>query len=395
MSVKPLARTILHVDMDAFFASVEELDNPSYRGRPVIVGADPRSGSGRGVVSAASYAARKFGVRSAMPVSKAYRLCPQGIFVTPRGSRYSEVSRQVFSIFRRYTDLVEVLSVDEAFLDVTGSFKLFGSGEEIGRRIKEEVKKETGLVCSVGVAPSKFVAKIASDLEKPDGFVVVETERVVEFLRPLPITRLWGVGEKTAALLFRRGIRTIGDVAALSESDARAMLGDHGLHLQNLARGIDERPVVPGHEAKSVGAETTFDEDTADLDLIKATLLKLSDRVAARLRKTGVLAAGLSLKFREEDFTTITRALTLETPTDITSEIYGAALELLRKTGWNGGKRVRLVGVSAGRLARESAPQPGLFDDPAKKEKQGRAERAVDEIRERFGRGAVKRGPLV
>lgn len=381
--------------MDAFYASVEELDHPEYRGKPVIVGADPKGGAGRGVVSAANYAARKFGVHSAMPVSRAFRLCPHGVFVEPRMRRYAEISREVFGIFRRYTDLVEGLSLDEAFLDVTGSARLFGDGEEIGRRIKAEVRAETGLVCSVGVAPSKFVAKIASDIDKPDGFRVVREGDVLDFLTPLPVERLWGVGEKTAEFLRKRGMTTIGDVARLSDVHAKAMLGENGLHLVMLARGIDDREVVPDSEAKSIGAESTFNEDTADAGEVAATLLSLSDRVASRLRREGVKAGGVTLKFRDEAFNTVTRAKTLEAPTDVTAEIYEAAKALLKKVGWRGERRVRLLGVTAQKLTTGATVQPDLFGASEKSAKLREVESAVDAIRSKFGKGAVKRGTLV
>lgn len=388
-------RQIIHIDMDAFYASVEELDHPEYRGRPVIVGADPKAGAGRGVVSAANYAARKFGVHSALPVSKAYRLCPQGVFVEPRMRRYAEISKAVFEIFRRYTDLVEGLSLDEAFLDVTGSARLFGDGEAIGRLIKADVKREVGLVCSVGVAPSKFVAKIASDIDKPDGFRVVRDGEVLPFLAPLPVERLWGVGEKTASLLRRKGVSTIGDVAKLSETHIAAMLGDHGLHLLSLARGVDNREVVPDSEAKSIGAETTFNEDTADSEEVAATLLALSDRVASRLRREGVKAGGVTLKFRDASFETVTRAKTLDAPSDVTAEIYEAAKALLKKVGWRGERKVRLLGVTAQKLTQDAAVQPDLFGATDRNAKLREVENAVDAIRSKFGKGALKRGTLV
>lgn len=388
-------RQIIHIDMDAFYASVEEADNPAYKGRPVIVGADPKGGQGRGVVAASSYAARAFGVRSAMPVSKAYRLCPTGIFVAPRMERYIEVSHQVFAIFRRYTDLVEGLSLDEAFLDVTGSELLFGDARTIAQLIKEEIKAETGLVCSVGVAASKFVAKIASDIKKPDGFVAVDGAQTQAFLWPLPVTRLWGVGEKTAETLQRRGLRTIGDVAALSPSDARAILGDHGLHLLALARGEDERAVVPDQAAKSVGAEVTFEEDTADRETIQRTLLALADRVAARLRREGVMAGGVTLKFRDESFHTVTRSLTLSEPTDVTGNLYLAGLALLERTGWHCERKVRLVGLTGHKLEKEGNPQADLFGETKRSEKERRAEEAVDKIRKKFGKAALKRAALI
>jgi nucleotidyltransferase/DNA polymerase involved in DNA repair len=392
--------------MDAFFASVEELDHPEWRGRPVIVGADPKGGRGRGVVAACNYVARRFGIHSAMPISQAWRRCPQGIFAPPRGARYSELSHRIFDIFCDFTDLVEPLSIDEAFLDVTGSARLLGDAAKIGREIKRRIREELGLVASVGIAPNKFVAKIASDVKKPDGFVVVRPEEVEAFLRDLPITRLWGVGEKTAETLRRRGIQTIGDMARLRPEDAVALLGDHGLHLNLLARGIDDRPVETEHTVKSIGAEYTFDEDTNEEEAIRATLLRLSDKVAARLRKAGLWAGGVSLKFRDETFKTLTRSMTLERPVAVTDAIFEAALELLGRTGWKkGGKRVRLLGVAAYRLGEEDKAvhpqQLGLFEPVASEqderpaEKSFKAETAVDELRKRFGRDAVKRGTLL
>lgn len=388
-------KSIIHVDMDAFFAAVEELDHPEYRGKPVIVGADPKGGAGRGVVAACNYEARKFGVHSALPITRAYRLCPHGVYVKPRGQRYREVSRQIFEIFHRYTDLVEGLSIDEAFLDVTGSARLFGDAAGIGRRIKADIAGELGLVASVGIAPTKFVAKIASDIDKPDGFVVVAEEEVTRFLTPLPIKRLWGVGEKTAQVLSRRGVRTIGDVAKLGETEMKLILGDHGEHLLNLARGIDPREVVVGVEAKSIGNEVTFGQDTADRKNIEGTLLALSDKVAGRLRKHGVMAAGLTLKFRDEHFRTVTRSAPFEEPTDVTSHLYRMALELLGRTGWHGERSVRLIGVTAHKLTEKGRAQRGLFDDEAGKAKLRDAELAIDRIRGKYGGNLLKRGAVL
>ncbi|TAL17591.1 DNA polymerase IV [bacterium] len=392
-----MIRSIIHIDMDAFFASIEQLDNPQYRGKPVIVGADPKGGRGRGVVAACSYEARKFGIHSAMPISQAWRRCPKGVFVAPRGSRYVELSRKIIAIFRTYTDLVEPLSIDEAFLDVTGSRLLFGDAPKIGREIKERIRTELGLVASVGVAPNKFVAKIASDLGKPDGFVVVGEGEVREFLRELPIKRLWGVGEKTAETLTRRGMRTIGDIARLGERNMVSILGEHGLHLWRLSQGEDYREVVTESEAKSVGNETTFEEDTSDPDTVRNTLLYLCDKVAGRLRKYGFKAVGVTLKLRDEDFKTITRSLTREAPTSVTADLFSDALELLSRSGWKGTRRVRLLGVSAHRLVSGGgAPLQGnLFVDPAREGRKIDAEKAVDAVRAKFGRGALKRGALV
>jgi len=385
-------RTILHVDMDAFFASVEELDHPEWRGLPVIVGADPQGGAGRGVVAAASYAARRFGVRSALPIATAWRLCPQGIYVRPRGSRYGEVSRQVFAIFRDFTDRVEPLSVDEGFLDVTGSARLFGDGEKIARAIKARIKEELGLIASVGVASNKFVAKVASDLKKPDALVVVPPGGEAAFLRDLPIGRLWGVGKVTEEFLRSRGFETIGDVARLNDSAARALLGENGVHLAQLARGEDARPVSVGEEAKSIGAEVTYDEDTGELERVRSTLLALSDRVAGELRRDGFETAGVTLKFRDERFKTVTRALTLPRPSDLTDDLYHAALSLLEGLGWRGGSpRVRLVGVTAHRLLPKGSARQGDLFASGGDEKKKKAEAAVDEIRAKFGKVAIGR----
>ncbi len=388
-------RRILHVDMDAFYASVEQLDHPDHRGRPVIVGADPKGGKGRGVVAACSYEARARGVHSALPISQAWRRCPQAVYLRPRFKRYEEVSRRVFAVLARYTDLVEPLSIDEAFLDVTGSVGLFGEAEAIGREIKGAVRGELGLVASVGVAPNKFVAKIASDVGKPDGFVVVRPEEVAGFLEPLPVTRLWGVGAKTADRLGRAGLRTVGDVARLRPEDLAAGLGDLGAHLVNLARGIDERPVVPRSEAKTIGAETTFEEDVADPEAVRRAVLALSDRVGARLRRHGLLAEGVTLKFRDEDFRTVTRSRTLERPTDLGEELYRAAVTLLGRVGWEG-RRVRLVGVTAARLRRvgSGAAQLGLFQ-AEEESRRRRLARTVDALKDRFGSRAVSRASLL
>jgi DNA polymerase-4 len=392
-------RTILHVDMDAFYASVEQRDHPEWTGSPVIVGADPAHGQGRGVVAACSYEARAYGVRSALPIGKAWRLCPKGVFVRPRMGRYAEVSRQVFDILRTYTDEVEPLSIDEAFLDVTGSRLLFGDGATIGRSIKARIRRELGLVASVGVAPNKFLSKMASEIGKPDGFVVVECGREREFLAPMPISRLWGVGPKTEECLRRMGLRTIGDIAGLRAEDLEASLGDHGRHLVRLSRGEDDRPVEAESEARSVGAENTFDEDTADPQVIRRTLLKLAERVATRLRGESLVAGGVTLKFRDEHFRTVTRSATLDEGTDLAEDVYRIALRLLDRVPW-GGRKVRLLGVAATRLspaAGGARTQLDLFGQagsgPPKRLRH--VARAVDEIREQFGHASITRAALL
>ncbi|HSB81555.1 MAG TPA: DNA polymerase IV, partial [Candidatus Methylomirabilis sp.] len=342
-------RTIIHLDMDAFYASVEQLDHPAYRGKPVVVGADPQGGKGRGVVAACSYEARPFGVRSALPISQAYRLCPQAVFVRPRMKRYAEMSDRMFAILREFTDLVEPLSIDEAFLDVTASQRLFGSAETIGRALKARISTELGLVASIGLAPNKFLAKVGSDLGKPDGFVVVPPGSEREFLAPLPISRLWGVGPKTETRLKRLGLQTIGQIAKLGVEGLETALGNAGRDLWELANGMDDRPVVPEQEAKSIGAETTFEQDTDDREEVRKTILELSDRVGRRLRREGYVAHGVTLKFRDHNFQTLTRASMLPHPTDLGEELFRAAATLLQGVRW-AGKRVRLLGVTATRL---------------------------------------------
>ena len=266
-------RRVVHVDMDAFYAAVEQLDHPEYRGRPLIVGADPKAGRGRGVVSTASYEARIFGVHSAMPISQAYRLCPQAIYLPVRMARYHEISERILAIFQRYTDVVEPVSIDEAFLDVTGSTQLFGPVEAMARQIKRDILREECLIASVGVAPNKFLAKLASDLSKPDGLLVLQTSEVEAFLHDLPVSRLWGVGKKTTHRLEALGLCTIGQVARWPPVRLTKRFGSLGLHIWRLAHGIDERPVTPHRHAKSIGAETTFGEDTGQIEVLCRTLL--------------------------------------------------------------------------------------------------------------------------
>ncbi len=381
-------RTILHVDLDAFFAAVEQRDRPELRGKPVIVG-----GGGpdqRGVVSTASYEARKFGVHSAMPLRTAGRLCPQGVFLPVDGRKYQHESRRVMAILRRYTPQVQPVSIDEAFLDVTASRALFGDGEQIARSIKEAVHAETGLTISVGVARTKLVAKIASDLRKPDGLVVVPPGEEASFLAPLPISRLWGVGDKTAAALAEYGVRTIGDLAALPPAALERRLGKHGATLVERAQGIDPDPVAGGEPAKSIGHEHTFDRDTADREVVERTLLGMADGVAGRLRSSGIRAVTITLKLRDSSFTTITRQTSLEVPADLTEPIYEAAVALLRRELH--GQKIRLVGVTASNF--RDREQLAMFDageDPRRHQ----AAEALDRIRSKYGDRAVTRARLV
>ena len=375
--------------MDAFYASIEQLDHPEYKGRPVIVGADPKAGKGRGVVAACSYEARKFGIRSALPISRAWKLCPQGVYVRPRMNRYVEVSQQVMDVFRRYTDLVEPLSIDEAFLDITGSVALLGPADEIARSIKKAIREATGMTASVGLAPNKFLAKIASDLKKPDGLVVLQEDDVDQFLRDLPISRLWGVGPKTEARLHEMGFRTIGQLASASRESLVRTLGSLGEHLYQLSHGKDDRQVVPDWERKSVGTETTFDEDTDDRDLLLRTILELSDHVAERLRKDEYRARKVTLKLRYSNFSTHTKQHSLDRLIQTGDEIAAVARQLFSQFPLN--RKIRLIGVSAGDLhrGREDPEQLTLFATSNPKEKLGHT---VDEIKEKFGIDSLRRG---
>ncbi|HSO30713.1 MAG TPA: DNA polymerase IV [Candidatus Sulfomarinibacteraceae bacterium] len=380
-------RTILHVDLDAFFASVEQRDHPELRGRPVAVGMGGTND--RGVVSAASYEARKFGVHSAMPIRTARRLCPDCVFVPVDGKTYQRVSREVMAILRRFTPLVEPVSIDEAFLDVTASRALFGDGPTIARRIKDAIRGELELTASVGVATTKLVAKIASDLRKPDGLVVVPAGEEAAFLAPLPISRLWGVGPQTAAALRDFGVATIGDLARLDRASLVRRFGKHGSTLVDRALGRDADPVDDPDAAKSIGHEHTFDEDTADPEVLERTLLAMAEGVSGRLRAAGVKAATVTVKVRDTRFETLTRQRTLAEPTDLTEPIFRTALDLARPE--MRGRKIRLLGVTAsGFGARE---QLGLFeaDDPRRR----RAVEAADELRQRFGPRAVTRARLI
>ncbi len=378
---------ILHIDMDAFYASVEQRDRPELAGRPVIVGGDPDA---RGVVSAANYRAREFGVHSAMPAAVAKRKCPQAIFLKPRLDRYAEVSGQIRAIFHRYTPLVEPLSLDEAFLDVRGSTPLFGPATEIGRRIKQEIRQELELIASVGVAPNKFLAKIASDLDKPDGFVVVDPDRIQEFLDPLPVGRLWGVGRVGGRWFDEMGIRTIGQLRRMPQDVIRGKFGRAGDQLWHLAQGIDHRSVVPDHQAKSISHETTFATDIADPEVLRAWLLELTEQVARRLRRHGMRGRTVQLKVRFADFRTITRSQTLPEPTDSTDELWRSAAELLQSRLPSDHLPVRLLGMGLSGLDASDQTQGQLFDQ-ADRQRQTQLDAATDAIRDRYGRQAIGR----
>jgi DNA polymerase-4 len=379
-------RTILHADLDAFYASAEVLDNPALRGRPVIVGGDPNA---RGVVSAASYEARAFGVHSAMPLRTAKRLCPHGVFLPGRFDRYHELSRQVMAIFASYTPLVEPISLDEAFLDVTGSRRAFGDGEAIAGEIKRRVLVEAGLVVSVGVATNKLCAKVASDLRKPDALVVVPPGGEAAFLAPLPVSRLWGVGPQARQALSDYGVATIGQLAALPEGTLRRRFGTHGAELRLRALGIDPSPVVPTHAPKSVGHELTFDHDVLDPRRLEATLLDLAESVASRLRRHHLSAGAVQLKLRYEGFDTITRQAPLGRQVRESEPIYEAGVALLRKA-LTPDRAVRLIGLTA--IGLSSTQQLTLFDAP---ERNDRLAQSIDAVRKRFGTAAITRARLI
>ncbi len=387
-------RKILHIDMDAFFAAVEQLDNPELRGKPVIVGGNPQA---RGVVSTCSYEARRFGVHSAMPLREAYRRCPQGIFVPVRGARYAEASRRIMKILADYTPLVEPLSLDEAFLDLTGSEVIFGPTEGIGRQIVQRIATEVGLTASVGIAPNKFLAKLASDLRKPQGFVVVTPENMQALLVDLPVGKIWGVGPKTEEQLAALGIRTIGMLQKIDPDLLTKGFGESGLHLLQLAHGIDHRPVVAEEETKSVGHEITFQEDTDDREYLTGIMLWLSDQVARRLRQHQMQGRTITVKIRDQDFKTYTKRTTLEEPTDFEETIYRIAVGLAQELAW-GAKLVRLLGVSVSGFGPARSHQLNLFEDPEPvtvAPELHKLHQAMDSLRDRFGEGIITKGAIL
>jgi DNA polymerase IV len=382
-------RAILHVDMDAFYASVEEQDRPALKGTPLIVGGI----GGRGVVAAASYAVRRFGVRSAMPMREALRRCPEAIVVPPRMARYQEVSAQVFAIFHEFTPLVEGLSLDEAFLDVTASLRLKGEPEAIGAEIRRRIAGQTGLTASVGIAPNKLLAKIASDLNKPDGMFSIDDGNLQKILDPLPIQKLFGVGQKTLPRVLEAGIHTFGDARRASDAMLWRAFGKHGKAMCDRACGIDDRPVEPDREEKSISAEETFDTDIRAAGQLKAQLKALADRTASRLRAHKLLAGTVSVKIRRDDFTTYTRQRALEPATQDTATVSAAAEALLN--AWlrsQPGAAVRLLGVGVSDL--KVVRQSDLFSETGPAHG-ARLDSAVDGIRDRFGRGLLTRASLL
>ena len=389
--LKARQRSIIHLDMDAFYPAVEVLDKPELKGKPVIVGGTKK----RGVVSSASYEARRFGVHSAQPIATAIRLCPDGIFMPVRMSRYKEISEQVFAIFHSFTPLVEPLSIDEAFLDLTGAERLMGQTEVIARKIKETILKKTGLTVSAGVASSKFVAKIASDIDKPDGLTVVQPDRVRSFLDPLPVKKMWGVGKVTQQALARLSVKTFKDLRQIPVEILEKKFGERGTVMHLFSMGIDERDVEPGREPKSIGHEQTFMKDILNPDQARKEILSLANRIALRMRRDEVRGSTVSLKVKYSDFTQIIRAATLPEPTDDSMEIYSTACRLLKKTAV--GKRpVRLLGISLSQLSfREGEKQLMLFDQDKGYQKRKNLNTALDSICDKFGEKSIRPATLI
>jgi nucleotidyltransferase/DNA polymerase involved in DNA repair len=392
-----MERVIIHLDMDAFFASVEQRDNPGLRGKPVVVGADPQGGEGRGVVSTCSYEAREYGIHSAMPISEAYRRCPHAVFLPVDGGRYSEESRRIRRVLGRFTPHLQFVSIDEGYMDVSGTVHLFGGKRATAEKIQRTVAQETGLTASLGVAPCKLVAKIASDLEKPRGLTICEPGEEQRFLAPLPVKRLPGVGPKMQQGLAARGVRTIGDLAELTREQLEAEFGEHGLSLYRKARGIDTSPVSGGGEVKSIGHEHTFGEDTSDLDELHSMLMHLCEKTARRVRKSEKRGCTVTTKIRFEDFRTLTRQCTLEEPVVDAGRLYRVALGNLDDIHI-GRRKVRLIGVQVSGFERGAAAaghQTSLFGPPpgeVSEDRRLKIARAIDAVKDRFGEDALQRG---
>lgn len=378
---------ILHVDMDAFYASVEQRDDPSLLGKPVVVGG---TAQGRGVVAASSYEARNFGIYSAMSAHRAKQLCPHAVFIRPRIDHYAAVSHQLRLIFEEFTPLVEPLSLDEAFLDVTACESLMGPASQIGQQIKSLVQEKLRLTASVGVAPNKFVAKIASDLKKPNGFVVVLPDQIQSFLDPLPVGRIWGVGKVTAQVFKRFAISTIGQLRQLSKETLTDLFGASGEHYWQLSHGIDNRLVVPDREAKSISNETTFSEDISDVDDLKEWLVILVEQVSRRLRNHDRMGRTIELKIRFSDFKSLTRSLTLSHSTNITSELLEAGIELLNNRLPRNHLPVRLIGFGVSHFDQSNMMQLQLFDE-TEREQQRSLDKVADQIAAKFGKHALHR----
>jgi len=386
-----MERIVLHIDMDAFYASVEQLDQPELRGKPVIVGGS----SGRGVVSAASYEARKFGVRSAMPIFQAKKKCPQGIFVPVRMRRYKEMSDRVMEILERYSPIVEQVSIDEAYLDLTGVERLHGSPVQIARRIKEEIRRVTSLSCSVGIAPNKFLAKVASEANKPDGLTIIPSREAAKVAQSLSTGKVPGVGKKTVDRLEKLKAITLGDLLALPEQTLLKSVGRFAHTLREFAEGRDDSPVVPHTDAKSISSEETFEENTNDFEVLRKELLLQAEEVGRRLRSNELKGSTVTLKLRRADFIRITRSTSFSEATDSTKAIYGRALRLLE--GVDLSAEFRLIGIAVSGFAatQSRAAQLNLFARENSEHPWREVEKAMDSITEKFGREAIKRGSLI
>jgi len=385
-------RVILHIDMDAFYASVEQMDNPTLKGRPVIVGGT----SHRGVVSAASYEAREFGVRSAMPIFKAKQRCPDGVYLPVRMNRYQEVSRQVMEILKRFSPLVEQVSIDEAYMDISGVDRLLGLPIDMGLEVKRSIRETTSLTCSIGIAPNKFLAKVASDLHKPDGLTIIPPEKVPKFIEKLPIEKVPGVGKKTVQTLHKMKVLTLGDVQNLSERELLKKTGKFGERLLALSRGIDETPVLAHMASKSISSEKTLSVDTNDKEILKKRLLIQSEMVGKRAREKGVKGTTVTLKLKRADFTQLTRRVTIEEATHSTNTIYEQGLKLLAQV--KAPTKFRLIGIGLSNLVpvADIPRQLSLFGKTEPNDRSWEnVERAMDAIKERFGRDAIKRGGLL
>ena len=387
--MEPKQRAIMHIDMDAFFAAVEQRDNPELKGKPVIVGGSVES---RGVVSTASYEARTYGVHSAMPMAEAHRLCPNGIYLPVDMQKYRRVSRQIMDIFHRFTPEVEAISLDEAFLDLTESLRLFGSAEEIGRKIKQLIREELQLTASVGLSYNKFLAKLASDMDKPDGFYQIRPEDLQEKVWVLPVRRMMGVGPKTAQMLEKMGVTTIGQLAGMNAGLLEHILGKQGLVMHEVANGIDNRPVEPVRESKSVGRETTFAQDIQEQYLLETILFTLADDVCHTLRSSGLKGKTVSIKIRYPDFHSITRAVTLDTYTSSFEPVFEAVKQLMAQN-YKEGTPVRLIGVTVSSLKKDEqiVEQQNLFQDVTARKKQNELNRVMDIINGKYGGDTVHR----
>ncbi|MCK9573546.1 MAG: DNA polymerase IV [Candidatus Omnitrophica bacterium] len=388
----PTNRYIVHVDMDAFFAAIEQRDNPSYKDKPVVVGADPKGGRGRGVVSTCSYEARKFGIHSSLPISTAYSLCPQAIFLPVNMEKYSVVSRQIHNILDAFTPSIEMVSIDEAFLDIAGSFHLFGTPLTTCELIKEKIKKETGLTASLGLAPTKMAAKIASDICKPDGLLEITSEKLLDFLWPLPIEKISGLGKRSKEILNERGIRTIKGLAKQKKDYLVSIFGKSGEYFWRLANGIDEAEVIGRGQAKSISSETTFEKDTADEELIRRTFLMLCEDVSGRLRSDRLKARTVTLKVRLTGFKTYTRALTIQKATNFVDEIYKATRVIYNKfisSEVKGASKIRLIGIKVSNLMPQDE-RDSLFDEKIDQKKEN-MHKAVEVIKGKFGNKGIFR----